>query len=124
VSPEGFGPALLKDEVAMDGRRARKVLGVARDANQDDIRRAFRARAHLTHPDHGGSPEAFAEIQAAYALLRALPPQPASVNRPTSGQRTQVRHERVRVDVYDSTRPKPRRDFADILRAATARMAS
>jgi hypothetical protein len=121
VSPKGFGPASLKDEVAMDGRRARKVLGVARDANQDDLRRAFRARAHLTHPDHGGSPEAFAETQAAYNVLRM---QPASENTTPSANRTQVRHERVRVDVYDSTRPKPRREFADILRAATARMAS
>ena len=38
----------------MDGRRARSVLGVAADAGPDEIRRAFRARALVTHPDHGG----------------------------------------------------------------------
>jgi DnaJ-class molecular chaperone len=124
VSPEGFGPASLKDEVAMDGRRARKVLGVARDASPDDIRRAFRARAQVTHPDHGGTADAFAETLAAYAVLRALAPQPASVYTTPAAKRTQVRRERVRVDVYDSTRSKPRRDFADVLRAATARLAS
>ena len=102
----------------MDGRRARKLLGVARDAGPDEIRRAFRARALATHPDHGGDASTFADVQAAYDVLRAtsvtiratVPPAP-----PRS---------RVRVDVYDSTRPKARRDFADVLRAATARLAS
>lgn len=107
----------------MDGRRARKLLGVARDAGPDEIRRAFRARALATHPDHGGSTPAFLEIHTAYDVLRRAPMQPASVHTTPAGQRTQVRRARVRVDVYDSTRPRPRRDFADVLRAATARLA-
>ena len=99
----------------MDGRRARRVLGVPKNAGPDEIRRAFRARALVTHPDHGGDAVAFAEVRSAFDVLRpavpgvrvapAAPPQP-----------------RVRVDVYDSARrPAPRRDFADVLRAATAR---
>jgi hypothetical protein len=109
----------------MDGRRARKLLGVARDASPDELRRAFRARALATHPDQGGSTLAFLEVQTAYDVLRSAPVlQPASVRRPTDSRRTHVRVEQVRVDVYDSTRPRPRRDFADVLRAATARLAS
>jgi hypothetical protein len=108
----------------MDGRRARKLLGVARDACPDEIRRAFRARALATHPDQGGSTLAFLEIQTAYDVLRASAAQPASSTVPRASSVTQVRRERVRVDVYDSTRPRPRRDFADVLRAATARLAS
>jgi hypothetical protein len=100
----------------MDGRRARCVLGVDPDAGPDEIRRAFRARALVTHPDHGGSAPAFAEVTAAFALLcdavnaarpRVVPVLPCA---------------RPRVDVYDSVRRAPRRDFADVLRAATARL--
>jgi len=32
----------------MDGRRARRVLGVAFDAGPDEVRRAFRALVRLT----------------------------------------------------------------------------
>lgn len=108
----------------MDGRRARKLLGVARDASPDELRRAFRARALATHPDQGGSTLAFLEVQTAYDVLRALVTKPASITAPRASSVTPVRRERVRVDLYDSTRPRPRRDFADVLRAATARLAS
>ena len=109
----------------MDGRRARKLLGVARDASPDELRRAFRARALATHPDQGGSTLAFLEVQTAYDVLRSEPvTQPASITVPRASSVTQVRRERVRVDVYDSTRPRARRDFADVLRAATTRLAS
>jgi acyl-coenzyme A thioesterase PaaI-like protein len=98
----------------MDGRRARRVLGVASDAGPDEIRRAFRVRAHLTHPDHGGTSAAFAEVLAAFELLRDAP----SMRHRLFAPRT-----RSRVDVYDSRRrPAPRRDFGDLLRAATARL--
>jgi hypothetical protein len=107
----------------MDGRRARKLLGVARDASPDEIRRAFRARALTTHPDQGGSALAFLEVQTAYDVLRGAAREPASITAPRASSVTPVRRERVRVDVYDSSRPKPRRDFADVLRAATARLA-
>ena len=59
----------LKDEVAMDGRRARIVLGVGNDAGPAEIRRAFRARALVTHPDHGGDRAAFAELVDALGAL-------------------------------------------------------
>jgi hypothetical protein len=98
----------------MDGRRARRVLGVRKNAGPDEIRRAFRARALVTHPDHGGDPVAFAEARSAFELLRA-----AASTTPVVA--TAPPRSRVRVDVYDSPRrPTPRRDFADVLRAASA----
>jgi curved DNA-binding protein CbpA len=99
----------------MDGRRARNVLGVGKDAGPDEIRRAFRARALVTHPDHGGDDAAFAELMDAFAAVRAVEPRrPLFRALPKTGPR---------VDVYDSApRSQPRRDFADVLRAAAARL--
>jgi curved DNA-binding protein CbpA len=100
----------------MDGRRARRVLGVRKNAGPDEIRRAFRARALVAHPDHGGDAVAFAEVRSAFEVLRAAAP----VTRAALGTAAQPR---VRVDVYDSPRrPTPRRDFADVLRSASARL--
>ncbi len=45
------------------------ILGVKRDASQDDIKRAFRRLASQHHPDKGGDTERFQEIQEAYATL-------------------------------------------------------
>jgi curved DNA-binding protein CbpA len=97
----------------MDGRRARRALGVASNAGPDEIRRAFRARVQVVHPDHGGNASDFVEVLSAFELLRDAPaPAPARPRR------------RVRVDVYDSPRrTMPRRDFGDVLRAASTRFA-
>ncbi len=50
-----------------------ETLGVAPDASQDDIRKAYRAAAKETHPDlNPGKPEAerrFKEISAAYDIV-------------------------------------------------------
>lgn len=46
------------------------ILGVARGAGTEEIRRAFRALAKQYHPDNPGSePHVFARISSAYALL-------------------------------------------------------
>src|SRR3989338_1823008 len=46
------------------------VLGVSRNATQDDIKRAFRKLAHKYHPDKGGTDESkFKEITEAYSVL-------------------------------------------------------
>ena len=45
------------------------TLGVARNATQDEIKRAFRRLASQHHPDKGGDTKKFQEIQAAYDTL-------------------------------------------------------
>lgn len=49
-----------------------KLLGVAKDANADEIKKAFRKLAMQFHPDRNPTPEAeekFKEINEAYAVL-------------------------------------------------------
>lgn len=49
-----------------------EVLGVARGASADEIRRAYRAKARQLHPDVNKAPDAadrFAELQQAYDVL-------------------------------------------------------
>lgn len=47
-----------------------KTLGVERGASQDDIKRAFRKKAHELHPDKaGGDTEKFKELNEAYQVL-------------------------------------------------------
>jgi hypothetical protein len=68
--------AASPDEAAVDVPRvevpgAASILGVVSGAGIDDIKRAYRARALETHPDRGGDPERFREVQHAYEQLVA-----------------------------------------------------
>jgi molecular chaperone DnaJ len=45
------------------------VLGVSKDAKPDEIKAAFRKKAHEHHPDKGGNEEKFKEINEAYQVL-------------------------------------------------------
>lgn len=56
----------------MEKRDYYEVLGVSKDASQDDIKRAYRKLAVQYHPDRNKSPDAtdkFKEISEAYAVL-------------------------------------------------------
>ena len=46
-----------------------RVLSLPYDASPEAVRQAFRQRARETHPDAGGSPEAFHRVRAAYGAL-------------------------------------------------------
>lgn len=45
------------------------VLGVERGASVENIKREFRKKARQHHPDKGGDPEKFKELQEAYEIL-------------------------------------------------------
>lgn len=49
------------------------VLGLAKGASASEIRTAYRKRALETHPDQGGSAEAFRAVQSAYERLKHTP---------------------------------------------------
>lgn len=58
-------------------RSAWSVLGLSAGASMAEVKRAYRKRALETHPDRGGTAEAFSEVQRAYERLAArLAPRP------------------------------------------------
>lgn len=46
-----------------------KVLGVGKNASTDEIKRSYRKLAQQHHPDKGGDPQKFKEINEAYQVL-------------------------------------------------------
>ncbi|MDL2408523.1 J domain-containing protein [Rhizobium calliandrae] len=46
-----------------------EILGIGRDASEEQIKTAYRKRAKTTHPDSGGDVDAFGRLQKAYELL-------------------------------------------------------
>ena len=46
-----------------------QVLGIQPGADEEAIKAAYRQKAKETHPDHGGSAEAFQRVQEAYESL-------------------------------------------------------
>lgn len=46
-----------------------KTLGVEKGASPEELKKAFRALAHKYHPDKGGDPEKFKEVNEAFQVL-------------------------------------------------------
>lgn len=46
-----------------------KILGIARNATKDEIKKAYRKLAHQYHPDKGGDEQKFKELNEAYQIL-------------------------------------------------------
>ena len=46
-----------------------EILGIGRDASEEQIKAAYRKKAKTAHPDSGGDVDAFGRLQKAYELL-------------------------------------------------------
>jgi curved DNA-binding protein CbpA len=60
-----------------------KIMGVKRDATQDEIKRAYRKLARKYHPDVSNEPDAetrFKEVGEAYEVLKDLVPEPGALS--------------------------------------------
>jgi DnaJ-domain-containing protein 1 len=48
-----------------------EVLGLSAASTWDEIKSAYRKLASSTHPDHGGSAEAFCRVREAFEILKS-----------------------------------------------------
>src|SRR5688572_3012546 len=73
------GPPVTGEDSRLEHRHAIRVsmtsfdpyqlLGVARAANAQAIKTAYRQRVQVAHPDRGGDPEVFIAVARAFSLL-------------------------------------------------------
>ena len=83
-----------------------KTLGVAADASDDEIHRAYRKLTSLHHPDLGGDKDTFQEIQHAYERLLTLRKRAAS-----DARKAELRRHRAASQTLQRQSP-PLRDAA------------
>ena len=73
----------------MPREAALELLGVARDAPPEEVRRAYHRKALASHPDKGGSAAAFQQVKEAFEVAKrpAVAPTVAAARRLASVQR-------------------------------------
>lgn len=57
-----------------------KLLGLTQAATLADLNRAFRTRARTLHPDRGGDPHAFQELNNAHQRLKEALARPVLIH--------------------------------------------
>merc|ERR1719230_2199600 len=65
----GGPPGRRSGRKPADTTKMYELLGVEKDAAPDTIKKAYRKLAVKMHPDKGGDPEKFKDIQKAYDIL-------------------------------------------------------
>jgi DnaJ family protein A protein 2 len=67
----GFNSGQEQDEAPkdVDNKEFYEILEISKDANQDEIKKAYRTKVIKAHPDKGGDPEEFKRLQAAYEVI-------------------------------------------------------
>lgn len=93
-------------------RHALRVLALASTADTHDVKRAYRRLAREHHPDHGGDPELFHELQQAFERLvgdDTVPPAPVVARGRPSRPRPTPAPDRLDADLstVDWTTPRP-----------------
>ena len=63
----GGGMRGPKEEKEIDNNRFYELLGVKKDATQDEVKKAFRKIALKEHPDKGGDPDKVRDCDLTYA---------------------------------------------------------
>ena len=62
-----FGGNRMNNNI--DNNKYYKILGIDKNANEKDIKKAYRRLAVIHHPDKGGDPEKFKEVTKAFETL-------------------------------------------------------
>ena len=62
--PEPPGPSTNDLELSY------RLLGVSPSTPWDEVERAYRRKAHVHHPDHGGDEDAMRALNEAYRLIK------------------------------------------------------
>ena len=57
---------------AEDGEIYFRLLGISSSATWSEIEAAYRQKAKIHHPDHGGDPDAMRTLNEAYTQLKRL----------------------------------------------------
>jgi len=68
--PGGFGEdEMHQEEKDVDTNKLYELLEVDKKASKDEIKKAYRKIARKAHPDKGGDPDVFKDINNAYEIL-------------------------------------------------------